>query len=165
MDRGNQCSPRVSCGTPRESSERPVTLTWPRIGRPAPTMCGSGAVSPGASRTAMRAAVISDIHANLPSLEAVLADAEDSGVDERWCLGDVVGYGAHPDGCAELVKERCDAALVGNHDLAVLGELDTSTFSSAAAAAVEWTTSESSRETLDFLAGLEPADESREAAL
>jgi predicted phosphodiesterase len=113
----------------------------------------------------MRVAVFSDIHANLPALEAVLADAEDSAVDELWCLGDVIGYGAHPDGCVELVRERCDAALVGNHDLAVLGELDTSTFSTAAAAAVEWTAAASSQESLDFLAGLEPADEGRAAAL
>ena len=113
----------------------------------------------------MRVAVLSDIHANQPALEAVLADAEDAGIAERWCLGDVVGYGAQPNGCVEIARERCDVVLVGNHDLAVLGELDTSTFSAAAAAAVEWTTAECSRESLDFLAGLEPADESREAAL
>jgi predicted phosphodiesterase len=113
----------------------------------------------------MRVAVFSDIHANLPALEAVLDDVEDAGVDALWCLGDVIGYGAQPNGCAELVRERCDVALVGNHDLAVLGELDTSTFSSAAASAVEWTAAECSSETLDFLAGLEPAEEGREAAL
>ena len=119
----------------------------------------------GASGPAMRVAILSDIHANLPSLEAMLDDAGEAGVDELWCLGDVVGYGASPDGCVELVRERCDACLVGNHDLAVLGELDTSTFSSAAATAVEWTTRNSSRESLDFLAGLEPADVERAAAL
>lgn len=113
----------------------------------------------------MRVAILSDIHANQPALEAVLRDAEEAGVEERWCLGDVIGYGAQPDGCVELVRARCEAALVGNHDLAVLGELDTSTFSSAAAAAVEWTAEHSSKESLDFLAGLEPADESRAAAL
>ena len=66
-----------------------------------------------------------------------------------------------PDECVDLVRERCELCLVGNHDLAVLGELDTSTFSAAAAAAVEWTTANSSKETLDFLGGLEPADTSR----
>jgi predicted phosphodiesterase len=113
----------------------------------------------------MQVAVFSDIHANLPALEAVLVDADEVGVDEIWCLGDVVGYGASPDGCVDLVRERCDVSLVGNHDLAVLGELDTSTFSSAAATAVDWTTRNSTKASLDFLAGLEPADESREAAL
>lgn len=113
----------------------------------------------------MQIAVFSDIHANLPALEAVLRDADEVGVDELWCLGDVVGYGASPDGCVELVRERCDAVLVGNHDLAALDELDTSTFSSAAAAAVEWTTKNSSKSTLDYLRGLEPSDPTRAAAL
>ena len=77
----------------------------------------------------MRVAVLSDIHANLPALEAVLEDTDDAQIDELWCLGDVVGYGASPDECAALVRERCEPSLVGNHDLAVLGALDTSTFS------------------------------------
>ena len=113
----------------------------------------------------MRLAVLSDIHANLPALEAVLADVERAGVSELWCLGDVVGYGAQPDECTSLVAERCELCLVGNHDLAVLGELDISSFSPAAAAAVRWTQKTADPATLDFLRGLEPADESREVAL
>jgi predicted phosphodiesterase len=113
----------------------------------------------------MRLAIISDIHANLPGLEAVLAGIDESGVDEIWCLGDVVGYGAEPDGCAELVAERCARSLVGNHDLAVLGELDTSTFSPAAAAAVRWTQETIGTATEDYLRGLEPAEEELEVAL
>ncbi len=83
--------------------------------------------------------MISDIHANLPALEAVLAAIDAAGVEEIWCLGDVVGYGAEPDACADLVRERCSLCLVGNHDLAVLGVLDASAFSEAAAEAVAWT--------------------------
>jgi predicted phosphodiesterase len=113
----------------------------------------------------MRLAVLSDIHANLPALEAVLADVERAGVRELWCLGDVVGYGAQPDECTSLVAERCKLCLVGNHDLAVLGELDISSFSPAAAAAVRWTQKTADPGTLDFLRGLEPADESGEVAL
>ena len=113
----------------------------------------------------MRLAVLSDIHANLPALEAVLADVERAGVSELWCLGDVVGYGAQPDECTSLVAERCELCLVGNHDLAVLGELDISSFSPAAAAAVRWTQKTADPGTLDFLRGLEPADESGEVAL
>ena len=113
----------------------------------------------------MRLALLSDIHSNLPALEAVLADIEDAGVDESWCLGDVVGYGAQPDECAALVRERCSICLVGNHDLAALEQLDISTFSPAAAAAVRWTRERMSRETHDFLASLEPADEGREVGL
>ena len=104
----------------------------------------------------MRAAVLSDVHANLPALEAVLESIEAAGVDELWCLGDVVGYGAQPDACTQLVAERCDACLVGNHDLAVLGALDVSTFSDQAAAAVRWTQGVATESTLEFLRGLEP---------
>jgi len=112
----------------------------------------------------MRVAIFSDIHANLPALEAVLADVEDAEIGQRWCLGDVVGYGADPDACAELAAGS-DVCLVGNHDLAVLGELDTGTFSAAAAAAVEWTVEHASEATLSFLGGLSPADASHDAAL
>jgi predicted phosphodiesterase len=113
----------------------------------------------------VRLAILSDIHANLPALEAVLADVENAGLDELWCLGDVVGYGANPDECASLVAERCALCLVGNHDLAVLGELDDSSFSPAAAAAVRWTRETAKPETIEFLRGLQPADEGREVAL
>lgn len=113
----------------------------------------------------MRLAIVSDIHANLPALEAVLADTQRVGVDQLWCLGDVVGYGAHPDECASLIAERCSLCLVGNHDLAVLGELDDSAFSPAAATAVRWTRETARPETFEFLRGLEPAEESREVAL
>jgi len=68
----------------------------------------------------------------------------------------MVGYGADPDACTALIRERCDVCLVGNHDLAVLGELDISSFSDSAAAAVEWTRAEVNGETLEFLRTLEP---------
>lgn len=107
----------------------------------------------------MRAAVLSDIHANLPALESVLDAVDAAGVDEIWCLGDIVGYGADPDVCAELVRERCDVCLVGNHDLAVLGSLDASSFSDTAAAGVAWTQENAAPSTLAFLHGLEPSAE------
>ena len=109
----------------------------------------------------MKIAAITDVHANLPALEATLADVDAVGVEEVWCLGDVVGYGAQPDGCAELVRERCAVCLVGNHDLAVLGALDVDAFSEAAAAAVWWTRDHVADATLEMLRGLEPR-ESRE---
>ncbi|HEX5929767.1 MAG TPA: metallophosphoesterase family protein [Solirubrobacterales bacterium] len=105
----------------------------------------------------MRVAVLSDIHANQPALEAVLEAIDEAGVEEIWCLGDVVGYGAQPDACTELVRERCDLCLVGNHDLAVASGLDISAFSETAAAAVEWTRGEVNEGTLEFLRELEPA--------
>jgi predicted phosphodiesterase len=104
----------------------------------------------------LRAAVISDVHSNQPALEAVLTAIDAAGVEEIWCLGDVVGYGAQPDACAELIRQRCAVCLAGNHDLAVLGGLDIATFSETAAAAVEWTRENISGASLEFLRGLEP---------
>jgi diadenosine tetraphosphatase ApaH/serine/threonine PP2A family protein phosphatase len=104
----------------------------------------------------MRAAVITDIHSNLPALEAVLAAIEDIDVEEVWCLGDVVGYGAEPDVCAEAIRERCDVCLAGNHDLAVLGGLNISAFSDTAAEAVRWTQANAAESTIEFLRELEP---------
>ena len=66
-----------------------------------------------------RVALVSDIHANLPALEAVLADIGVLGLRDVWCLGDVVGYGSEPVECARLVRERCQAVLRGNHDAAL----------------------------------------------
>ena len=71
----------------------------------------------------------------------------------------MVGYGAEPDACAELVRERCDVCLVGNHDLAVLGELDIASFSEAAAEAVEWTRERIGERALEFLRELDPSGE------
>jgi diadenosine tetraphosphatase ApaH/serine/threonine PP2A family protein phosphatase len=105
----------------------------------------------------VRVAVITDIHANLPALEAVLAAIDEAEVEEIWCLGDVVGYGAEPDACADLVRERCAVCLVGNHDLAVLDALDISAFSESAAEAVVWTRENIAETTLEFLRDLEPA--------
>src|SRR3954453_4724419 len=98
-------------------------------------------------------------------MEAVLADIDEAGIQRLGGLGDVVGDGAQPDECARLVADRCELCLVGNHDLAVLGELDDSSFSPAAAAAVGWTRETARPETIDFLRPLEPSDESREVAL
>ena len=102
----------------------------------------------------MRVAVVSDIHSNLHALEAVLAAIEAEATDELWCLGDLVGYGADPDACTALVRERSDVCLVGNHDLAVLDALDVSSFSETAKAAVEWTREVIAEETTGFLAEL-----------
>ena len=104
----------------------------------------------------LRVGVISDVHANLPALQAVLESIEAFGPEEIWCLGDVVGYGAQPDECAALVQERCAVSLNGNHDLAVTGAIDAATFSETARAAVGWTRANASPQTLEFLGGLAP---------
>jgi diadenosine tetraphosphatase ApaH/serine/threonine PP2A family protein phosphatase len=113
----------------------------------------------------MRIAVLTDIHSNLPALEAVLEATDNAGLERRWCLGDVVGYGAQPDDCATLTAERCELSLVGNHDLAVTGEIDTEVFSASAAAAVEWTRANSKPETMEFLKSLKPEATDKEVGL
>jgi diadenosine tetraphosphatase ApaH/serine/threonine PP2A family protein phosphatase len=67
-----------------------------------------------------RVALISDIHANLEALEAVLDDVDAQGIGEVLCLGDVVGYGIDAEACIELVQNRCSLCLCGNHDWAMV---------------------------------------------
>ena len=85
----------------------------------------------------MRVGVISDLHGNLDALDAVLAAM--GSVDALWCLGDVVGYGAEPNECIARLQEREAVCIVGNHDLAALGEVSLDTFNADAAAAALWT--------------------------
>ncbi len=113
----------------------------------------------------MRVAVLTDIHANLPALEAVLEAIDEAGIERRWSLGDVVGYGAQPDECARLVSDRCDLSLVGNHDLAVTGEISTEVFSASAAAAVDWTRENCDPETIRYLAKLKPENTEHQVGL
>jgi predicted phosphodiesterase len=65
-------------------------------------------------------AIISDIHANLEALQAVLDDIEESGVERIICLGDIVGYGPDFETCIDIIAERCEVVLRGNHDEAVI---------------------------------------------
>ncbi len=113
----------------------------------------------------MRVAVISDVHANRQALEAVLEEVAAAGAAQLWCLGDLVGYGAEPDACVELVRAHAAICLVGNHDLAVLGALPVEEFSRGAAIAAEWTRETISQESLDFLAALQPQDTAGEVGL
>jgi predicted phosphodiesterase len=114
---------------------------------------------------AMRVALISDIHANLPALEAVLADVASAGADEIWCLGDVVGYGAEPDACVELTRERAAICLAGNHDLAVTGDLPLDEFSRGAGIAARWTQETMEPDNIAWLRTLRPLDEDRSIGL
>jgi diadenosine tetraphosphatase ApaH/serine/threonine PP2A family protein phosphatase len=103
-----------------------------------------------------RVAVISDVHANLHALEAVLAAIDTEAPDELWCLGDLVGYGARPNECCEVVRGRADVCLVGNHDLAVLGALDLADFTPDAVDAALLAREVLTEESRAFLASLRP---------
>lgn len=88
----------------------------------------------------MRVAILTDIHANLAALEAVLAHAESlQALDGIWSMGDLVGYGPDPSGCLGRLRQYGLHAVAGNHDLAAVGEIDTRAFNPAAAAASAWT--------------------------
>jgi diadenosine tetraphosphatase ApaH/serine/threonine PP2A family protein phosphatase len=88
----------------------------------------------------MRYAIIADIHANLDAFTAVLADIEQKGgVEELWCLGDIVGYGPDPCQCIELLRKCKHVCVVGNHDLAAIGKVEPTYFNPMAAAACQWT--------------------------
>ena len=102
----------------------------------------------------VRYGVISDIHGNLPALEAALAALRRSGVDAYACAGDLVGYGPQPNECVEAVRELGAATVAGNHDLIALGELSEDRCERLARDSLRWT-----REALDdasrsYLAGL-----------
>ena len=85
----------------------------------------------------MRILVISDLHANLTALEAVLADA--GSVDATWCLGDVVGYGPDPNEVVERLRDLSDlSCILGNHDVAVLGQMDYAVFNTEARKSLLW---------------------------
>ena len=100
----------------------------------------------------MRLAVLSDIHSNLPALEAVLEAI--APFDQLWVLGDIVGYGPDPDGVVERLRDEAAIAVQGNHDAATLGRIPIGTFNDLARVAVEWTAKTMAEENLDWLAGL-----------
>jgi diadenosine tetraphosphatase ApaH/serine/threonine PP2A family protein phosphatase len=108
----------------------------------------------------MRVLVLSDIHANLTALDAVLEDARarvaaDEGFDSVWCLGDLVGYGPDPNACIQRVQELSNlVCLIGNHDQAALGQIPLSRFNRDARQVAEWTRHELSPENREYLASL-----------
>lgn len=100
-----------------------------------------------------RILVISDIHANLTALEAVLADAGE--VDETWCLGDLVGYGPDPNECIERVRSIPRlTCLMGNHDTAAVGNLALSSFNHDARRSLVWHKVTITQPNSDFLIDL-----------
>ena len=102
----------------------------------------------------MRIALISDVHANLVALDAVLAEAEGLGAEWVWNLGDTVGYGPDPNGVVARLSEVGARSVLGNHDAVATGAMGTAWFNPLAAAAAEWTRSVLEPEAADVLGGL-----------
>jgi diadenosine tetraphosphatase ApaH/serine/threonine PP2A family protein phosphatase len=107
----------------------------------------------------MQVAILSDIHGNRHAFEAVLEDVATTAAQELWCLGDIVGYGADPNDCVALATEHATVSLVGNHDLAVTGQLALDDFSRGAAIAAQWTREVLHDEHLDQLGSLRASGE------
>lgn len=102
----------------------------------------------------MRYAIISDVHANLEALEVVLADISARRPDALLCLGDFVGYGPDPVACVDRLRAHLAGAVVGNHDLAALEQIDISTFNALAQAAILWTREQLTDPVRRYLGGL-----------
>jgi diadenosine tetraphosphatase ApaH/serine/threonine PP2A family protein phosphatase len=103
----------------------------------------------------MRYAIIADIHANLAAFLAVLVDIKQrGGVEEVWCLGDIVGYGPDPHQCLELLRQTNHICIAGNHDLAAIGKIDTYEFNPDAAAACHWTAKQLTPRDIDYIRNL-----------
>ena len=102
----------------------------------------------------MRIAVISDIHSNLPALESALNFARTLHIEAVYCLGDIVGYGAHPNECVEIIRREAAYVVRGNHDQATFdpGMLDS--FSKTGRSSAEWTREHLSTENIEYLASL-----------
>ncbi len=101
----------------------------------------------------MKMALISDVHANLTALEAVMEDIGKYDPEEIICLGDTVGYGPQPAECLAIVRDRCTSVLMGNHEHAVLHGAEQ--FTPLAQVAIDWTANVlHNSDTLDYLSSL-----------
>ena len=100
----------------------------------------------------MKLGILADIHSNLEALNAVLSALK--GVSGYICPGDIVGYGPNPNECVEIIRNLSCKTVAGNHDLASIGKLDTSSFNSEARDAVNWTSKVLTADNKKFLEGL-----------
>ena len=85
----------------------------------------------------MRLGIFSDVHANLEALNAVVEAYKLEHIDRYYCLGDVVGYGANPNECTNIVRKVAELTILGNHDAAVAGRMDYSYYYEAARHALD----------------------------
>jgi diadenosine tetraphosphatase ApaH/serine/threonine PP2A family protein phosphatase len=85
----------------------------------------------------MRIGIFSDVHANLEALQAVVNAYKKAQIERYICLGDVVGYGANPNECCQIVRDLTDLVVLGNHDAACSGRMSPEWFNTAARTAVE----------------------------
>jgi len=103
----------------------------------------------------MRLMIFSDVHGNLEALKSVLTHAESRNVHRCICLGDLVGYGPHPEECIQVVQSLNNCrVLAGNHDVASLWQTSPYGMSSIAQKVILWTMDQLSQESKDYLDAL-----------
>jgi predicted phosphodiesterase len=102
----------------------------------------------------MKIAIVSDIHSNLQALTKTFEIIDQSGVDEVYCLGDIVGYGANPNECLSLVRQRATKVVLGNHDLASVDTSEAKYFTKHGRIAAEWTHGVLMAENTQFISNL-----------
>ncbi|MGA9119398.1 MAG: metallophosphoesterase family protein [Bacteroidota bacterium] len=102
----------------------------------------------------MRIAILSDIHSNLQALQSTLEYVSSMNLDALYCLGDIVGYGANPNECIELIRRHATHVVRGNHDQAMYDSALLATFSKPGRIASEWNRRQLVKENLDYLAAL-----------
>ena len=108
-----------------------------------------------------RVAIVTDIHANLPALEAVLARIEELGIERIYCGGDLVGYGPHPNEVCALLAQREIPTIYGNYDYAIARDLEdcgcfypTPHDRELGEQSIAWTLAHTYDESKDFMRGL-----------
>lgn len=107
----------------------------------------------------MKLAFFSDVHANLEALNAVLEDFLRQKVERTFFLGDAVGYGADPNSCVKAICEATKIRLMGNHDYAALGQIETAQFNQYARLSIEWTKEVLTAESIQLLSGFSVQEE------
>ncbi|MCK5451479.1 MAG: metallophosphoesterase family protein [Candidatus Omnitrophica bacterium] len=103
----------------------------------------------------MKFIVFADIHGNIQAFNSVARGFSRHDKSEIICVGDIVGYGADPEGCIDLVRELGAKCVLGNHDAALVKKVDITRFNQYAAQAILWTEKNISQRGLDYLDGLD----------
>ncbi len=103
----------------------------------------------------MRYGFFSDVHANLEALKACIIDFRSEKLDKLYFLGDAVGYGPNPDECVKLINDIAEVKLMGNHDYAALGLMETEYFNQYAAESMGWTKNSISKKTIEIMSDFE----------
>jgi len=102
----------------------------------------------------MRIGIFSDTHANIEALSAVMEAYESERIDKYVCIGDTVGYGASPNECCDIIRERAAFTILGNHDAAVAGRMDYSYYYDAARNALDLHSRQLSKRNMEWLRSL-----------